>query len=107
MNFILYISNLYEIDLSESADWRDASIKRFQEADAELETTFQKLIADIKQKHKNDPFLNEWIDQLTVSHEAWKKFRDEALTNRWSRQEQLARFCVKTRSSSLYVPSAA
>jgi uncharacterized protein YecT (DUF1311 family) len=65
------------ICFSEGADWRDESIRRFEEADAELEATFQNLIEDIKQKHPNDPFLNEWIDQLTISHEAWKKFRDE------------------------------
>jgi len=35
------------------------------------------LIAEIKRKHKNDPFLNEWIEQLNISHVAWEKFRDE------------------------------
>lgn len=56
---------------------QDASIKKFEEANAELEATFQKVIQKIKQEHKNDPFLKEWINQLTVSQEAWKKFRDE------------------------------
>jgi hypothetical protein len=58
------------VGFAESTDSRDMAIKRLEEADAELETAFHKLITEIEQKHKNDPFLNEWIEQLSISYEA-------------------------------------
>jgi len=52
------------------------SISRFEKADAELEQVFQSLLKELKNTHQDDPMLQEWIKQLTISQETWKKFRD-------------------------------
>jgi hypothetical protein len=72
----IVVSCFLFISITGSADWRNDSIKRYEEADAELDHVFQKLVMEIKNKHPNDPFLNEWIEQITRAQESWKKYRD-------------------------------
>ena len=55
----------------------DDSIAQFEKADAELEQVFQSLLKELKNTHQDDPMLKEWINQLILSQEIWKKFRDE------------------------------
>lgn len=49
------------VGFAESTNSQDATIIRFDKADADLKSIFQNLIAEIKQKHKNVPFLNKWV----------------------------------------------
>lgn len=55
----------------------DDTIARFEKADAELEKLFQAILIEIKNEHKNDPMLEEWIEQISRSQKLWMKFRDE------------------------------
>lgn len=74
---LLLISCTSFLGFYESTNLNDESIKLYKETNVELDRIFKDLVEDIKKKHSSDPFVEEWVKQITQSQEAWKKFRDE------------------------------
>lgn len=55
----------------------DESIRRYKEANEELERVLESLVEDVKNNHSSDPHIDEWIKQIRRSQDAWKSFRDQ------------------------------